>query len=82
MAGVAVAEALREFLHGAEGVEPEGLDFDGLAAARGDDPVVNFDVHPGELDAGGVGDEEAVGVHVDAVAGSRSCQAMISVSVA
>src|SRR5262249_5946183 len=34
-----------------ERVEPERLYFDGLADPRGDDPVADFGVHPGQLHA-------------------------------
>src|ERR1035441_6060196 len=36
---IGVAEFVREALHEAQGVVPEGLDFDGLAIAGGDGPI-------------------------------------------
>ena len=54
----------------AERVDPEGLDFDGLSDAGGDDPVADLGVHPGELLPGGAGVEEAVLGGGNAVAGA------------
>ena len=51
-----------------KGVEPEGLDFDRLADARSDNPIVGFGIHPSELNAGDAGGEQAVGILMDAEA--------------
>ena len=52
----------------AQRVDPQRLDLDRLADAWGHDPVPHLGVHPGELDAGRAGGEQAVGVHPNAVA--------------
>ena len=71
-----MAEGLGKFSHGHEGVVPQGADFHGFADAVGDDPVANFGIHPGELDAFFAGVEQAVGgVHSDVVAGSPAVPA-------
>src|SRR5439155_1206942 len=51
---------------------PERLDFDGLAATRRDDPVADFGVHPGELDAWFARRKEAAGVYFDSIARAAS----------
>src|SRR5689334_5890810 len=43
-----VPELAGQILHDAEGVIPERLDFNGLAAARRYDPVTDLGIHPGE----------------------------------
>ena len=42
-----------------EGVDPEGVDFDGLAVAWGEGDAAAAGVHPGELGFGVAGEEEA-----------------------
>ena len=37
------------FLQKPQGVVPECIDFNGLAAARSDNPIANFSVHPRQL---------------------------------
>ena len=47
--------------HGFERVDPQRVDLHGLPRARGNDPVADFGVHPGELHAGAAGKEQTVG---------------------
>src|SRR5687768_4919496 len=50
-----------------ERVQPERLHFDGLADARGDDPIADLRVHPGELHTTFAGHQQTVTVSADAV---------------
>src|SRR6185295_8833301 len=56
--------------HDPERVEPERLDLDRLADARGHDPVTDLCVHPGELHTRFAGGEEPIVVEVNPVAGA------------
>jgi hypothetical protein len=53
-----------------EGIEPERLDFHRFADAGGDDPVIDFGVHPGELHTGHAAREQAIGVGPNGEAGA------------
>src|SRR4030095_8266295 len=62
------AELLREALHDAKRVVPEGLDLDRLAGSLCDDVLTDLRVHPGELQARcPAGQEKVLRIHADAV---------------
>src|SRR5260370_19290799 len=65
----ALGEQLCKYGHRFKRVNPERVDLHGLPDARSDDPVADFCVHPGELDAGLSRIEKPIcRVHVNVVA--------------
>src|ERR1700730_18083426 len=50
-----------KLLDGFESVDPQRIYFDGLSGTRGDHPIADFRVHPGELQAGTASVKQAVG---------------------
>ena len=54
--------ALAQFRRRPQGVVPQGVDLDRLAAPRGHHPVADLGVHPGQLHAGLPRAQEAVGL--------------------
>ncbi len=63
----------RECRKSVERVDPEGIDFDGFADARSDDPIAELGVHPSELDASGAGEKQRVGgIDFDVVASAAN----------
>src|SRR5262245_39902228 len=65
-----VLESGCQLLQHAEGVIPKCLDLDRLSMPRSYDPVANFRIHPGKLDARLTSVEQTIIVDMDLIAGS------------
>ncbi len=62
-------EQVREPRHRLQRINPQGIDFDGLAGARRHHPIADFCVHPGELHPRFTRVQQTVrGVHMDVIA--------------
>ncbi len=74
--GVFLAFLAEPVFEQAQRIVPERVDFDGFAAARGDDPAVHFRIHPGELIALRALAQQAVR-GIDADAEARAAQMVL-----
>src|SRR6185369_13873949 len=68
--GSIVSKSEGEYFHDAERVVPKRLDLYWLAPTRSHNPVAHFGVHPGELNAGFAGGQQAAGIDFDSVTGA------------
>jgi hypothetical protein len=66
----------RPLVHETEGIVEERVDFDGLAAAGRDDPIVDLGIHPRELIALGALAEQTV-CRIDANAEVRAAEMVV-----